>query len=99
MASGLQAVSGSSYYSEVTSPNLRTTVHSLGMVGYCVGVLLPIIFTRFIVTWRMLSVISTFVPILGSIHIFIVPESPAWLVLKGRLASAKKSLIKLRGSE
>ena len=99
VASGLQAASTSSYYSEVTSPNLRMTVHSSAMVANCVGVLLPIVFTRFTGSWRLFAVIASSAPILGFIHIFFIPESPAWLVLRGKLKKAKRSLKKIRGPE
>ena len=48
-------------------------------------------------SWRMFAFIANFAPIFGFIHIYFVPESPAWLVMKGKIKSANKSLIKLRG--
>lgn len=80
------------YITEVARPDLRgslistaPTLASAGMViAYAKGAFLP---------WRLvsfLSIIYTIVPVV-LIQLF-VPESPVWLVSKGRIEDAAKSL-------
>jgi len=80
------------YITEVARPELRgsmisfgPTLASFGMVlSYLKGAYLP---------WRLvawLSIIYAVVPII--LVQFLVPESPVWLVSKGRLDDAKRSL-------
>lgn len=47
--------------------------------------------------WRTIAAISTIFPILSITALFFVPESPHWLLLKGRFEEARKSLAWLRG--
>jgi facilitated trehalose transporter len=80
------------YITEVARPELRgslisfgPTLASFGMViSYLKGALLP---------WRLvawLSIIYGLVPVL--LVQFIIPESPVWLVSKGRFDEARTSL-------
>ncbi|XP_055296426.1 facilitated trehalose transporter Tret1-2 homolog [Sitodiplosis mosellana] len=80
------------YITEVARPDLRgslissaPTLASLGMViAYAKGAFMA---------WRMvawLTIIYTIVPVIF-IHMF-VPESPVWLVSKGRIEDAARSL-------
>lgn len=47
--------------------------------------------------WRTIAAISTIFPLLSIAALFFVPESPHWLLLKGRTEEARKSLAWLRG--
>lgn len=80
------------YITEVARPDLRgslissaPTIASLGMViAYAEGAFMP---------WRLVAwigIIYSLVPVI-LIHIF-VPESPVWLVAKGRMEDAAESL-------
>lgn len=80
------------YITEVARPDLRgslisaaPTIASLGMVvAYTEGAFMP---------WRLVAwigIIFTLVPVI-LIHMF-VSESPVWLVAKGRMEDAEKSL-------
>lgn len=56
---------------------------------FCLGALLP---------WRLVCVACGSLPVATFILMFLLPETPAFLVLKGRTAAAKTSLKWLRGS-
>lgn len=47
--------------------------------------------------WRTIAAISSVFPIISIITLFFIPESPHWLISKGRYKNAKKSLQWLRG--
>lgn len=47
--------------------------------------------------WRTIAAISTVFPILSITALFFIPESPHWLLVKGRFEEAQKSLAWLRG--
>lgn len=47
--------------------------------------------------WRTIAAVSAICPILSIIALFFVPESPHWLMTKGRLVEAQASLAWLRG--
>lgn len=48
--------------------------------------------------WRY-QLASAFIPAVPLLFIYLVPESPRWLMKKGRYAKAYKSLVRLRHSE
>lgn len=47
--------------------------------------------------WRAIALICTIFPIVSIFTLFFVPESPYWLLTKGQLDAAHKSLAWLRG--
>ena len=81
----------------MTSPRIRTSVHCLAGVVVTIGVMIPVLLSTLGLHWRTMCGVMTLVPVLGLAHLSTVPESPHWLVMRGRLRSALKSLIKLRG--
>ena len=87
------------FTSEVTSPRIRTTVHCVAGVVVTTGTLIPVVMSTMGLHWRTVCIISSVTPILGLIHIYTIPESPHWLVMKNKLKEALQSLMKLRGSD
>lgn len=47
--------------------------------------------------WRQVALINLSIPVIAILLLFIVPESPHWLISKNRLMEARKSLAWLRG--
>lgn len=47
--------------------------------------------------WRTVALVNIAIPIIAILLLFIVPESPHWLVSKNRLMEARQSLAWLRG--
>ncbi|KOX79412.1 Facilitated trehalose transporter Tret1 [Melipona quadrifasciata] len=80
------------YITEVARPELRGSMISFGPTLASFGMVLSYLKGAYI-HWRVvawLSIIYAVVPII--LVQFFVPESPVWLVSKGRLEDAKKSL-------
>ena len=81
--------------SECVKSDIRGTLGSIPalfmalgtLVTYVVGAILP---------WHLLSYFCDGFPILLLIGVLVLPESPAWLISKGKFNEAKKSLTWLR---
>lgn len=81
---------------EVTQPQFRGMLAATGTTCVITGIFVQFILGKFF-TWRLVALISCSLPILTIIALFFVPESPYWLLTKGRVDEAKKSLAWLRG--
>lgn len=79
------------YITEVARPELRGSMISFGPTLASFGMVLSYLKGAYL-SWRLvawLNIIYAVVPIMLQ---FLIPESPVWLVSKGRLDDAKKSL-------
>lgn len=85
-----------SYLGEVCEPRIRGSLTLLSGVSGNGGAL-GIFFLNAITDWRTTTLISSVVPILAFAMILFLPESPTWLISKGRMVDAEKSLRWLRG--
>lgn len=65
-------------------------------VGVSLGVLLEYAVGS-CVTWRVLAGLSAAVPTLALLLTLLTPESPAWLVSRGRHQEARAALLRVRG--
>ncbi|KAJ4846632.1 Monosaccharide-sensing protein 2 [Turnera subulata] len=93
------------YISETAPPEIRGLLNTLpqftgsgGMfLSYCMVFGMSLMKAP---NWRMmLGVLSIPSLVYFALTIFFLPESPRWLVSKGRMAEAKKVLQRLRGME
>ena len=85
-----------SYTFEISEPSIRGALGSLQQLIATLGVLFVTVVGKF-VAWRVLSGILLVFPILMAVVMFFMPESPVYLISKGRHSEAKKSLLFLRG--
>lgn len=87
------------YIGEISEPRLRGTFTSMLNTHVCVGHLLEFLLGCAVgqENWRTAMFISVIVPVLTILAIFQIPESPAWLLSKGRKREALESLCWLRG--
>lgn len=97
LGSGMVGAPARVYTSEVTQPHLRGMLSALASVSISFGVLFQYTLGSF-VTWKTLSICSTFVPLLALLFMLFVPETPNYLVARSKHDDALKSLAKLRGS-
>ncbi|CAH1406567.1 unnamed protein product [Nezara viridula] len=85
-----------SYVGEIAQPHLRGVLASCTSVYVSVGTLLMYSLGTFL-HWKTAMAISTCVPVLTFVAILQIPESPVWLLLRGRDVEAMRSLCWLRG--
>lgn len=93
---GLTSPTVAVYIGEITQPAYRGLFLSLKMFCGSLGVLIPHALGLF-TGWEITAVICALVPLLGFLLMAMVPESPPWLVRKGRIEEAEKSFIWFRG--
>lgn len=84
------------YVAEVTTPKLRGLLAATGSSCIILGVFSQFVMGTFL-KWRHMALINTAFPVLSIILLFFVPESPHWLIRKGRLEEAKRAFQWLRG--
>ncbi|KAK5644843.1 hypothetical protein RI129_006143 [Pyrocoelia pectoralis] len=95
-AVGVVAAPCQVYVAEMSNPKLRGMFSSIPFASYSFGILLVYMLGT-AVHWRLVAGISIVLPIVAIIMFCFLPESPAWLVKKGRLEEAKKSCLWLSG--
>ncbi|XP_054265636.1 facilitated trehalose transporter Tret1-like [Macrosteles quadrilineatus] len=85
-----------SYIGEITEPRLRGVLCSIAGMYLNIGIMLEC-YIGALTHWRTMALISALGPALCFLILSQVPESPAWLVYKGRIAEAERALCWLRG--
>lgn len=95
LGGGMSSAPGAVYAAETSQAKFRgmLTCWNSGAVG--LGILLVYILGTFL-HWNIVAGVSCIIPILALILIVLLPESPHWLIGKGRAEHAKKSLHWLR---
>ncbi|KAM3956446.1 facilitated trehalose transporter Tret1 [Aphomia sociella] len=94
--SGVMEAPINSYVGEITEPSTRGALCTVTQMFTSVGVLVMYILGKY-VTWRQAAIICISAPLASMLCILLVPESPVWLLYKGREKEARKSLQNLRG--
>ncbi|KAL5099694.1 hypothetical protein RYX36_004021 [Vicia faba] len=90
------------YISEIAPPDIRGQLNTLAQFSCSVGMFLAYILVFFMSlmpspSWRvMLSAVSIPSVVYFLLTVFYLPESPPWLVSKGRILEAEKVLKRLR---
>ncbi|KAH1022582.1 facilitated trehalose transporter Tret1 isoform X2 [Dendroctonus ponderosae] len=95
-AGGIAESPGVSYSAEVSEPILRGGLTSSGTLFISMGILFSFIGGTFF-HWRTLALINAVIPLVSTVLLMLIPETPYWLVSKNRMEEAQKSLAWLRG--
>uniref|UniRef100_A0A2S2NU48 Facilitated trehalose transporter Tret1 n=2 Tax=Schizaphis graminum TaxID=13262 RepID=A0A2S2NU48_SCHGA len=85
-----------SYVGEITEPRLRGMMASLASTAGMLGMFLIYLLGYFF-EWRIVALLSTLCPITCICLVMLIPESPIWLIAKGKNEKAKKALCWVRG--
>lgn len=77
---------------ELVGPNYRSFVTVMTCTFYTFGLMGLAVVTTFVHDWFMLSLVTSVPFLLYFFYILIMPESPRWLLAKGKLEDALKIL-------
>lgn len=102
---GLSLLAAPMYIAEFAPSSRRGFLVSFNQLNIGIGFLLAALSNSIIdrvfvdpdVKWRMMLAIGTIFPILYIIGLIFVPESPRWLITKGKFDEAKKIMVKVGG--
>ena len=87
-----------SYTSETAEPSIKGALGSLQQLIVTLGVLFVGVLGKYL-DWQLMTGIFLFIPVLMTVWMFFMPESPVFLVSKGRMEAARSSLMFLRGPQ
>lgn len=93
------------YISEIAPPDIRGTLNTLPQFSCSGGMFVAYIMVFWLSlmenpSWRaMLGVVSVPAVAYFFLAVLYLPESPPWLVSKGRITEAKKVLQRIRGTD
>ena len=95
---GFFQANGKVYNAEIAHPDLRGSLGTILGNMFSLGSIYTYVTGYFIHSWRIIAWLQVIPCILMGIFVFFVPDSPYWLIEKGRYQEAQKSLTILRGS-
>ena len=93
----LQA-NGKVYNAEIAHPDLRGSIGTMLGNMFALGSMYTFLTGYLVHSWRTVAWLQLLPSTLMGISVFFIPDSPYWLVEKGRLEDARQSLVVLRGS-
>lgn len=96
MSNGMASLVASVYVSEVSSSNARGLLGTINQIATSVGVLACYTFT-FFTDYKGLALFGAFNGALITVAMVFMPETPRWLISKGRTEEAVVNFVALRG--
>ncbi|KAH8552097.1 sugar transporter [Umbelopsis sp. PMI_123] len=107
MGGGISMAAGPTFMSEITPHDIRGRMLSFWQIAYSVGALvctyiaLGTSYYEYLGMWQWGTpiLLQCMAPALCCCLIFFCPESPRWLVQKGRDEDARKALLRIREPE
>lgn len=98
IAGGAFCVTAPAYNSEIAQDSIRGTLGSFFQLMVTIGILFAYVVGSYGSVF-LFNLLCGFIPILFGVLFFFMPESPNYLVVKGKSEEARKSLTWLRGKE
>nr|WP_321450963.1 sugar porter family MFS transporter [uncultured Carboxylicivirga sp.] len=105
LAVGATSVVGPMYISEISPAHSRGRLVSMNQFAITIGIVLAYIFDYFLIdlgddSWRYMLAVPAIFSIFYFIFILIsFPESPRWLIAKGKKIEAEAVMLKIGGEE
>ncbi|XP_028156675.1 facilitated trehalose transporter Tret1 isoform X2 [Ostrinia nubilalis] len=96
IAGGAFCVTAPAYTSEIAQDSIRGTLGSYFQLMITVGILFAYAVGSYTSVF-VFNILCTLVPIVFFMVFFFMPESPNYLVVKGRNDEAREALVRLRG--
>jgi len=96
---GTFQANGKVYNAEIAHPEMRGSLGAIIPAMASLGTLYTFLVGHFSESWRTVAYSQLASALLLGLATTIAPESPYWLVERGREEDAKKSLLRLRGVE
>ncbi|XP_077289108.1 facilitated trehalose transporter Tret1-like [Arctopsyche grandis] len=84
------------YVGEISHPAVRGMLTAYCQIYLQLGFFFALLMGTFI-SWRQFALMSLAFPVITAFLIIIIPETPVWLISKGRMDDAMKSLCWIRG--
>ena len=104
LAVGIASILSPMYIAELAPAKYRGTLVSLNQLAIVIGILVAFFSNYLLVNtgennWRWMLLVMAAPAVLLFFSLFLVPESPRWLVARNRKDEALKVLIKTSGAE
>jgi len=96
---GLFQANGKVYNAEISHPDVRGSIGTVISNLFTLGCLYTYVSSYFIASWRTVAWVQLVPCVLLGVSCFFAPNSPYWLVERGREEEARKSLRMLRGPD
>jgi sugar porter (SP) family MFS transporter len=102
LAIGLASVLTPVYIAEISPSKNRGALVSLNQLGIVIGILIAYIVGWWLSglgenSWRWMLAIAAIPSLIFFIGLFAIPESPRWLISRGRSDEAMRTLVRLLG--
>lgn len=81
---------------EVTQPQFRGMLAATGTTCVITGIFVQFVLGAFF-TWRTVAMLCVLLPLATILALCFIPESPYWLLTKGRVDESRSALAWLRG--
>ncbi|XP_013139502.1 PREDICTED: facilitated trehalose transporter Tret1-like [Papilio polytes] len=96
LGTGIMEAPINAYVGEISEPSIRGSLSTFTQLFLSLGTF-AMYFLGAVVDWRSAAIISLAIPISSMALVLLVPETPVWLLSRGREKDALNSLCKLRG--
>ncbi|XP_072933466.1 facilitated trehalose transporter Tret1-like [Epargyreus clarus] len=96
LGTGVMEAPINAYVGEISEPTVRGALCTVTQFFTSTGVLI-MFFLGTVVNWREAALICLAAPIASMLLVLLVPETPVWLLSRGKEKEALKSLCYLRG--
>ncbi|KAL0872217.1 hypothetical protein ABMA27_004615 [Loxostege sticticalis] len=97
IAGGAFCVTAPAYTSEIAQDSIRGTLGSYFQLMITVGILFAYAVGSYTSVF-VFNILCTIIPIIFGVIFFFMPESPNFLVVKGKNDEAREALVRLRGN-